>query len=247
MKRFGWKAILVLVLVFAIGVGIGVSSAKKNKAEPKQEAAAEPAPSGIIIVDAPDAEPTEQLPEGLILVSPPVDYSPNGGSSSYSGGIEIVDPPAGAPGSGITIVDPPQGSGITVVDPPSGQPSGTTIKSGSFASSTGTNLNIHANYTVVISDSNTVAVTVSSSLSHSNLTANSASVTYSCDGQSGSVGTPSINGSGPTSFGSKTFYVPLSAGQSKTISIGASWPFNGTYSGVLITTVSGSTSVTISR
>ena len=183
-------------------------------------------------------------PDGVYIVDAPADANANAGGNS---GIYIVDPPTenGGNNSGIYIVDPPNGGGGG-----GGESYGKTIASGSFSSSTGTNLNITTSYVATTVDSSTVRVSVSATLSHSALSANSNSVSFSLGGQSKSRTAPSISWTGgatSTSLGSTSFDVNLPSGQSTSLTLKTSWYFGGTYSGTYIDTVQSSGTVYLSR
>ena len=215
-------------------------------------------PEGITVVEAPE-EPAAtsssnsdnsdvNVPDGITIVDAPNDASGSSGSgnSGYNG-ITIVDPPSGSGNSGyngITIVDPPDGSGSGGNS--GGSASGTTLRSGSFSGSN-SGITITCSYYVVSAGPNTIQVTMSASLYSPSLSSKANPVTFTCGGQSGSVTAPSIQGSGTTNLGSKTFTLNLAQGQSSSINMGVSWLFNGTYSGKSIDSVSAFNTVYVSR
>ena len=266
MKRNKPKLLLFIILLIVIALAV-ILIVKRTSSKNSLNNSV-PAAVNIVVTPQPTTDANAQaaasydgeVPDGIYIVAAPsdagTDISSSSNTSDYSG-IYIVDAPdenAGS-GSGIYIVDAPNengsSSGITIVNTPSGSGSesyGKIIASGSFSSSTGTGINSLVTYNATTTGSNTVDVTVSVTLNHGQLQAKGGNVlSVTCAGNSGTINCPSINGSGSTFLGSKTFTVSLSSGQSKTININTSWAFGGTYSGNYIASVNAGGSVYLSR
>ena len=204
---------------------------------------------------------------GIYIVDAPKENSSAASGSTGTGnnsGIYIVDPPkensssasTGSGNSGITIVDPPKENGKNSSNSSSSSqsssyvPVGSVIGSGSVYSSSGTGMNLVADYTATVASDSSVNVKVSVNLLHSSLYTKSNSLTISFGGNSVTLSAPSISydgGSKTTNLGSHTFTVPLSRGNKNTFTLSASWQFQGTYGGKSIPSLSCSQSVTLSR
>lgn len=255
--------IVILLLAVLIVVVLRFTGKKENQSSLPAEGFVTETPAPTV-----DSEGMD-IPEGVYLVEPPADAKfpeTETPTSGYSG-ITIVDVPdasAGGGNSGVYIVETPKPNGgpngVYIVETPNptgaprptGAPSpiGKTLASGSATSSSGTGLNMTMEYSAVTSGDSTVTVKLSCYLNHSALTAKANTLSFSCNGQYGSASTPSISHTGgatSTYLGSKSFTVNLSSGQSATISLGASLPFGGNYSGVYISSLECSKSVSISR
>lgn len=265
MKKRKILAALIFLLLLAVLIVVVVRFAGK-----KENPSSLPAEGYVTGTQKPaiDSEGME-LPDGVYLVEPPADAALPATAAPVSGysGITIVDAPDAPAGgnSGIYIVETPKpngggNNGVYIVETPgptgaprpTGAPSpiGQTLASGSATSSSGTGLNMTMEYSAVTSGDSTVTVKLSCYLNHSALTAKANTLSFSCSGQYGSASTPSISHTGgatSTFLGSKSFTVNLSSGQSATISLGASLPFGGNYSGVYISSLECSKSVTLSR
>lgn len=276
-KSFGIVlTVLAALIIVGVIVGLSVRHNKKQQQGHsativQNMVTATPTPDGIYIVDAPDwvaqggsyqgqtgSNQDQNVPAGITIVDTPswAYNSTPAQNSTTSGGIYVVETPN--PG-GMYIIETPNPGGMYVIETPTpggggsggggggGKPTGTTIASGSFSSSTGVGLNITVTYNAVVSGPSAVDVTMSASLSHGTLSSQSTSVSFTCAGQSGSVSAPSINGSGTTYLGSRTFTVNVPSGTSQTCNMSASWLFNGTYSGQQIGSVQANTAITLSR
>ena len=245
--------IIALLLIASVAVSFIIKSSKKDNSSTyvQHTVTSTPTPDGIWIVDPPadaysssysaSSSDYENVPEGITIVDPPLNYytSENNGNN----GIYVIETPYNGGGSGVYVIETPTPGG----GGGGGSSSGVNIGSGSFSSSTGTGLNMTVSYSAVTSSSTTVDIIMTARLSHGNLSSKSSSVSFNCAGQYGSASARAISGTGPTDLGSRTFTINLSPGQSSTVSMSASWPFGGTYSGTYIDTVSASTSVTLSR
>ena len=116
-------------------------------------------------------------------------------------------------------------------------PSGTSLGSGSFRSDTGVSLNIRADWSAVVSGTNTVDVTVSVYAEHFSLqtTATPEALNIALDGQYVSLASPAIvqedNTRTVTLINQRTFTVTLAGGESRDLSLAVEWAFRGSYSG----------------
>lgn len=123
------------------------------------------------------------------------------------------------------------------------QPAGTVLGSGSFSSSTGTSLNLIADWTAAAQRSGTALITVNVSITSGSLQTGAVpgSISVSVGNNSASLNAPAVSYSGSgmisTACGSCSFTVPLSGG-GFTGPLNVSWRFGGTYSGVSLNTVS---------
>lgn len=115
--------------------------------------------------------------------------------------------------------------------------------SGSFASDTGTAVNLMVNYNATAKSDSEINLTFDLYLNCYTINATAkpggASVTF--NGQTYTMSTPELSSSSatPTSVKlcSTTVTVPLAAGESLNVPVTASWAFGGKYSGIDLTTI----------
>ena len=121
---------------------------------------------------------------------------------------------------------------------------GTSLGSGTFRSDSGTPLNIHADWSAVISGPSTVDVTVTTYVDSLSLytTAMPDTLRISFDGQYVSLGSPAIEIPKTTELvstkiNSHTVTVNLSRGETRNIPIEVIWTYHGTYDGMYIDSI----------
>ena len=138
----------------------------------------------------------------------------------------------------------PSSEGSESADPASTIPVGTSIGSGTFRSDTGTGLNIHADWSAVISGPNSVDVTVKVYADCYSLytTATPEALSIALDGQYVSLASPAIErdgtaGAASVEINSRTFPVTLVSGEFREIPLDVVWLYRGTYSGVDLDTI----------
>ena len=138
----------------------------------------------------------------------------------------------------------PSSEGSESVDPASTIPVGTSIGSGTFRSDTGTGLNIHADWSAVISGPNSVDVTVKVYADCYSLytTATPEALSIALDGQYVSLASPAIErdgtaGAASVEINSRTFPITLVSGEFREIPLDVVWLYRGTYSGVDLDTI----------
>lgn len=132
-------------------------------------------------------------------------------------------------------------------------PTGTSLGSGSFRSDSGASINIHADWSAVVSGDRTVDVTVTVYCDSYSLftTASPEALNIGLDGQYLSLASPTIEYDGTaqisTLINSHTFSVNLGAGESRSIPLEVSWLYRGTYGGVQIETIDCGGNISLSR
>ena len=130
---------------------------------------------------------------------------------------------------------------------------GVSLGSGSFVSDTGVGINLRVDWSAVTVNASQAEVTMKVSLDSYSLhsVALPGSVTLTCGGQTGYMGSPDINidDNSPvnTVFGTKTFTVSLASGDSATLALEANWHGGIVYSGVDLTDIYCGGPVTLSR
>ena len=114
-------------------------------------------------------------------------------------------------------------------------PAGTVLNSGSFVSSTGTLMDIHADWSAVVENDVSVSVNVNVYADHYSLTCIAGRTLNIALGENTiTLEVPVIEYSGSprisTLLGTGTLSVPMSTGQSVSLPFDAKWHFNGDYS-----------------
>lgn len=133
-------------------------------------------------------------------------------------------------------------------------PVGTSIGSGSFRSDTGTGLNIHADWSAVISGQNSVDITVTVYADCYSLytTATPNALNIALDGQYVSLASPAIErdgtgGSASVEINSRTFTITLVSGEFREIPLDVVWLYRGSYSGVNLDTIECGGNIALNR
>ena len=133
-------------------------------------------------------------------------------------------------------------------------PVGTSLGSGTFRSNSGASINIHADWTALVSGPNTVDVTVTAYVDSYSLytTASPEALNIAVDGQYFSLASPAIEI--PTTvtpvttlINNRTVTVNLSGGETRSIPIEVVWNYRGTYGNVYLDTIECGGSITLSR
>ena len=116
-------------------------------------------------------------------------------------------------------------------------PTGTSLGSGTFRSDSGTSINIHADWTALVSGPSTVDITVTAYVDSYSLytTASPDVLNIAVDGQYFSLASPAIEiptTTQPvsTKINSRTVTVTLSGGETRNIPVEVIWQYRGTYS-----------------
>lgn len=145
-----------------------------------------------------------------------------------------------------------EGTGDTAV--PVSIPVGTSLGSGAFRSDSGTSINIHADWTALVSGPNTVDVTVTAYVDSYSLytTASPEALGIAVDGQYVSLASPAIEiptTTGPVStlINSRTVTINLSGGETRSIPVEVVWNYRGTYAGTYLDTIECGGPITLSR
>ncbi len=133
-------------------------------------------------------------------------------------------------------------------------PVGTSLGSGTFRSDSGTSLNIHADWTALVSGTNTVDITVTAYVDSYSLytTATPEALGIAIDGQYVSLASPAIDiptTTQPVStrINNRTVTVNLSGGETRTIPVEVVWNFRGTYGGTNLDSIECGGNITLSR
>lgn len=127
----------------------------------------------------------------------------------------------------------------------------TVSGSGSFASDTGTPLNLTVNYTAAAKSASEVSITFDLYLNcyTINATAKPGGATVTFNGKTYTMSTPELSSSSATATSvklcSKTVTVPLAAGESLNVPVSASWAFGGKYSNVDLATIDASGTLSV--
>lgn len=147
-----------------------------------------------------------------------------------------------------------QTSGDTAAEPSNLIPVGTSLGSGTFRSDSGTSINIHADWTAVVSGADTVDVTVTVFVDSYSLftTASPEALNISVDGKYVSLASPAIEiqgnaGQVSTLINNRSFPISLSGGEKRTIPIEVIWNYRGTYGNVYLETIECGGTITLSR
>ena len=133
-------------------------------------------------------------------------------------------------------------------------PTGTSLGNGTFRSDSGTSINIHADWSAVVSGANTVDVTVTAYVDSYSLytTASPDVLNIAVDGQYFSLASPAIEiptTTQPlsTQINSRTVTVTLSGGETRNIPVEVIWHYRGTYSGTYLDSIECGGTITLSR
>ena len=133
-------------------------------------------------------------------------------------------------------------------------PTGTSLGSGTFRSDSGTSINIHADWTALVSGPNTVDITVTAYVDSYSLytTASPDVLNIAVDGQYFSLASPAIEiptTTQPvsTKINSRTVTVTLSGGETRNIPVEVIWQYRGTYGGTYLDAIECGGNITLSR
>ena len=152
------------------------------------------------------------------------------------------------PGANTASGNTDAGNGASVI------PTGTSLGSGTFRSDSGTSINVHADWTALVSGPNTVDITVTAYVDSYSLytTASPDVLNISVDGQYFSLASPAI-GIPPTTqpvstkINSRTVTVTLSGGETRNIPVEVIWQYRGTYGGTYLDAIECGGNITLSR
>ena len=133
-------------------------------------------------------------------------------------------------------------------------PTGTSLGSGTFRSDSGTSINIHADWSALVSGPNTVDITVTAYVDSYSLytTASPDVLNIAVDGQYFSLASPAIEiptTTQPvsTKINSRTVTVTLSGGETRNIPVEVIWQYRGTYGGTYLDAIECGGNITLSR
>ena len=133
-------------------------------------------------------------------------------------------------------------------------PTGTSLGSGTFRSDSGTSINIHADWTALVSGPSTVDITVTAYVDSYSLytTASPDVLNIAVDGQYFSLASPAIEiptTTQPvsTKINSRTVTVTLSGGETRNIPVEVIWQYRGTYGGTYLDSIECGGNITLSR
>ena len=133
-------------------------------------------------------------------------------------------------------------------------PTGTSLGSGTFRSDSGTSINVHADWTALVSGANTVDITVTAYVDSYSLytTASPDVLNIAVDGQYFSLASPAIEiptTTQPvsTKINSRTVTVTLSGGDTRAIPVEVIWHYRGTYGGTYLDSIECGGNITLSR
>ena len=133
-------------------------------------------------------------------------------------------------------------------------PTGTSLGSGTFRSDSGTSINIHADWTALVSGPSTVDITVTAYVDSYSLytTASPDVLNIAVDGQYFSLASPAIEiptTTQPvsTKINSRTVTVTLSGGDTRAIPVEVIWHYRGTYGGTYLDSIECGGNITLSR
>lgn len=233
------KAVL-FIIVFLLVVALVCAWVTGGEAPGKvTESSNDPIVIPIVPTDPNNPRPTTApaVPTPGVTASP---SAPSTGATPAPGNVEIPTPTA-TPEPAPTQVphntpDPNATAAPQVTTAPS---SGNPIATGSFASKTGTGLDMRADWSVVITGANTATVTVNVySVSYSlYLNENDYGLKISLGNQYTSAATPSLSYDGSsqkaTLIGTKSFSVDTSKG-AVSLPLAVEWHYMGSYGGVEI-------------
>ena len=133
-------------------------------------------------------------------------------------------------------------------------PTGTSLGSGTFRSDSGTSINIHADWTALVSGPSTVDITVTAYVDSYSLytTASPDVLNIAVDGQYFSLASPAIEiptTTQPvsTKINSRTVTITLSGGDTRAIPVEVIWHYRGTYGGTYLDSIECGGNITLSR
>lgn len=201
--------------------------------------------------EPPLADVSGSMEPQIVVVGP--DSGTSTGDGSNSGGSAATPAPTSAPAATPTATPVP-----TPVPTPTPAPVVTPepnrlLNSGSFYSDTGVPMNLRIDWSVSTISSSQAEVTVKVSLdSYSlHLTEVPGAVSIDLNGSTASMASPAVDYDGSsklnTVFGSKTFTVNISSGESINLPLSVTWHFGGKYSNVDLTDIAASGTVSASR
>lgn len=231
MKNGKFAAVLFIVFfLLAVALICFWLTSKDNAAEP--------------------ADATVPMSPQIVVVGP--DSNNNTGDNGNSGTTASTPAPTQAvttPSPAPTPTPTPTPTPAPAVTPePNRQ-----LNSGSFMSDTGVPLNIKVEWSVSTSGASQAEVTVKVSLDSYSLHMSEVpgSVVIDLNGSTATLGNPAVDYDGNsklnTPFGSKTFTVNLSSGESMNLPLSVTWHFGGKYSKVDLTDIVASGTVSASR
>ena len=152
------------------------------------------------------------------------------------------------PGANTASGNTDAGNGASVI------PTGTSLGSGTFRSDSGTSINVHADWTALVSGTNTVDITVTAYVDSYSLytTASPDVLNIAVDGQYFSLASPAIEIPTTTTpvstkINSRTVTVTLSGGETRNIPVEAIWQYRGTYGGTYLDAIECGGNITLSR
>ena len=152
------------------------------------------------------------------------------------------------PGANTASGNTDAGNGASVI------PTGTSLGSGTFRSDSGTSINVHADWTALVSGTNTVDITVTAYVDSYSLytTASPDVLNIAVDGQYFSLASPAIEiptTTQPvsTKINSRTVTVTLSGGDTRDIPVEVIWHYRGTYGGTYLDSIECGGNITLSR
>ena len=133
-------------------------------------------------------------------------------------------------------------------------PTGTSLGSGTFRSDSGTSINVHADWTALVSGANTIDITVTAYVDSYSLytTASPDVLNIAVDGQYFSLASPAIEIPTTTTpvstkINSRTVTVTLSGGETRNIPVEVIWQYRGTYGGTYLDAIECGGNITLSR
>ena len=233
--------------------------------EPEPSAAPTVAPTSNVPVYYP---PSTSMPTET--ARPVTTASPSGTSNTGAGGggasVPTPTPSAAIPGAdpnmlpaedlvpivpGANTGSGTDGSGNSA---PAVIPTGTSLGSGTFRSDSGTAINIHADWNALVSGQNTIDVTITAYVDSYSLmtTASPEALNIAIDGQYISLASPTIDipttvNQVTTLINNRTFTIPLTGGETRSIPVEVVWNYRGTYGGTYLDTIECGGNITLSR
>ena len=222
MKKGKFAAVLFIVFfLLAVALICFWLTSKDNAAEP------------------PAADVSGSMEPQIVVGTPNAGGTTGDGSSSGSTGTATTPTPSSAPTPTPTPAPTPEPNKL--------------LNSGSFSSNTGVPMNIRVDWSISSVSGSQAEVTVKVSLdSYSlHLVEVPGAVTVDLNGSTATMASPAVDYDGKsalnTPFGSKTFTVNISSGESISLPLSVTWHFGGKYSDVDLTDIVASGTVTASR
>ena len=232
--------------------------------EPEPSAAPTVAPTSNVPVYYP---PSTSMPAQT--ATPVTTASPSGTGNTGTGGggaaVPTPTPSAAIPGADPNMLPAEDlipvvpgangGSGTEGGDSaPALIPTGTSLGNGTFRSDSGTSINIHADWNALVSGQNTVDVTITAYVDSYSLmtTASPEALNIAIDGQYISLASPTIDipttvNQVTTLINNRTFTIPLTGGETRSIPVEVVWNYRGTYGGTYLDTIECGGNITLSR